>query len=326
MMEEAWERRRVPVELTPEELARLVHSYAPDAPLLSVVPLSNGKANANYLLRLGDRTEPLVLRIALRDPAMMAVEVEITRRIQGSVPVPEVLFVGQEAVSGWTYALLSYIEGDDLTALVAAGEGASVLSAAFDLGRTLAKIQSYRFPEAGFFGMMANRLVIAHPLGEVIAGYGAHIEHCLYRGRAGARLGDTLARSVWAHWSANREMLTANAGAVCLTHGDYKASNLRIRAGSVAGILDWEFCHAGTFLTDVGNLLRHHHDLPPEFPARFAAGFREEGGVLPEGWERFARLVDMVSLCDFLNLPDDRPRLFADVTTLLQRTLIHDAS
>jgi Ser/Thr protein kinase RdoA (MazF antagonist) len=108
-------------------------------------------------------------------------------------------------------------------------------------------------------------------------------------------------------------------------HADYKAANLLLReeAGqlAIAAVLDWEFACAGAQIFDMGILLRHDRELDPAFAREFARGFTESGGTLHDGWRRMARLADFVNLVTFLDAPEERSALFADVTRLLIQTL-----
>jgi hypothetical protein len=67
--------------------------------------------------------------------------------------------------------------------------------------------------------------------------------------------------------------------------------------------------------------LRHDRELDPAFAREFERGFTEAGGALPDGWRRTARLADFVNLVTFLDAPEERPALVADVTRLLLQTL-----
>ncbi len=62
-------------------------------------------------------------------------------------------------------------------------------------------------------------------------------------------------------------------------------------------MLDWDRVHASSPLFDLGTLLRREADLPAGFAASVESGFREGGGELSPGWQRSARLCDLVNLC-----------------------------
>jgi aminoglycoside phosphotransferase (APT) family kinase protein len=114
-------------------------------------------------------------------------------------------------------------------------------------------------------------------------------------------------------------------GARSLVHSDFKGFNILVRQvqrhWKVAGVLDWEFAFAGSPLVDIGNMLRYSHLHPPVFEKAFLNGYREQGGRLPAEWKRAAKLIDLLSLCEFLNAPAPRDGLVQEVTGLITGTL-----
>jgi aminoglycoside phosphotransferase (APT) family kinase protein len=83
----------------------------------------------------------------------------------------------------------------------------------------------------------------------------------------------------------------------CLVHGDFNPSNILVRDGRIAAILDWEFAHAGTRWMDVGNLLRH---CPLGLRQHVRAGLISGGASVPPDWQARAELVDLSSALEFL--------------------------
>ena len=76
-----------------------------------------------------------------------------------------------------------------------------------------------------------------------------------------------------------------------LSHTDFKLSNLHVTPAGELVVLDWEFAWAGPRLLDIGQLLRWH---PPEsFVQAFASAYRDGGGLLVDGWRRFAAIIDL---------------------------------
>lgn len=63
-------------------------------------------------------------------------------------------------------------------------------------------------------------------------------------------------------------------------HSDFNPKNLLAdpASGALTGLLDWEFAHAGTPGTDLGNLLRF--DREPEFAGAVLDGYLEVAGHL----------------------------------------------
>jgi len=104
-------------------------------------------------------------------------------------------------------------------------------------------------------------------------------------------------------------------------HADFNASNILIRDGRVAAILDWEFAFAGDALFDFANITRPPLGQRAGFAEGLAAGYRAAGGALPEDWPRLARLVDLYNWADFLARPDPGQALIGDATRMIAAVL-----
>jgi Ser/Thr protein kinase RdoA (MazF antagonist) len=218
--------------------------------------------------------------------------------------------------------LANFVEGELMTQILAEGDSEKIGQAGYAAGWTLELLGQFTFPELGEFG---PELVIAQPRQGGAVGFLAYLEPLLTAGRARERLGDELADRIWAFAREHATMLDAVADEAKLVHADYKATNLLLRedAGrlAMAAVLDWEFACAGAQIFDIGILLRHDRELDPAFAREFARGFTEAGGAPPDDWRRMARLADFVNLMTFLDAPEERSALFADVTRLLVQTL-----
>jgi Ser/Thr protein kinase RdoA (MazF antagonist) len=322
-MQEGWERIHAAVDLSLETLSEMVAPVFAPRRVVKAELLSGGLANTNYKVRVSGLREPFVVRVFTRDPSACAREVDIYLRVRGVIPIPALLFVDTEGARvGYPYTLASYVEGTPMTQALASGDGERIGQAGYAAGWTLALLGQFTFPEPGEFG---PELVIAQPRPGGAQGFLAYLEPLLMAGRAQERLGDELADRVWAFAREHAPLLDAVADEAKLIHADYKATNLLLRedAGqlAMAAVLDWEFACAGAQVFDIGIFLRHDRELDPAFAREFAHGFTEAGGALPDDWRRMARLADFANLITFLDAPDERSALFADVTRLLVQTL-----
>jgi fructokinase len=285
--------------------------------------LSGGLANTNYKVSVSGLRESFVVRVYTRDPSACAREVDIFLRVRGVVPVPTLLFVDTEGERvGYPYTLANFVGGELMTQILAEGDAEKIGQAGYAAGWTLALLGQFTFPEPGEFG---PELVVARLRIGGAAGFLAYLGPLLTAGRARERLSAELADRVWAFAREHAAMLDAVADESKLLHADYKATNLLLRedAGrlAMAAVLDWEFACAGAQIFDMGILLRHDRELDPAFVREFAHGLTEAGGALPDDWRRMARLADFVNLVTFLDAPDERSALLADVTRLLVQTL-----
>jgi fructokinase len=323
MMQEGWERVGAPVDLSLEALSEMIAPVFAPRTVVKAELLSGGLANTNYKVNVSGLREPFVVRAYTRDPSACAREVDIFLRVRGVIPIPTLLFVDTEGErSGYPYTLASYVEGDLMTQVLASGDAEKIGQAGYAAGWTLALLGQFTFAELGEFG---PDLVIAEPRVGGAAGFLAYLEPKLAAGRARERLGEALADRVLTFAREHAPLLDATADEAKLLHADYKATNLLLREAdgrlAMAAVLDWEFACAGAQIFDMGILLRHDRELDAAFAREFARGFTEAGGALPDGWRRTARLADFVNLVTFVDAPQERPALVADVTRLLVQTL-----
>ena len=89
----------------------------------------------------------------------------------------------------------------------------------------------------------------------------------------------------------------------CLSHADFKPSNILVDQGRVSAILDWEFAHAGTWLLDAGQILRYMAGRKRTLAEQIGLGLIESGVQPPRSWFAMASAIDTANLCDFLSRP-----------------------
>ncbi len=155
----------------------------------------------------------------------------------------------------------------------------------------------------------------------------SYFEQFLFTGQSGQHLGPTLTRHLRNFLKDNAHYFDAIKAARSLVHSDFKGFNILVRQldnrWNVSTVLDWEFAFAGSPLVDIGNMLRYSHLYPAIFEQEFINGYREQGGMLLQDWKKIAKLVDLLSLCEFLNSPTPRDALCQEVTGLIINTLNH---
>lgn len=315
-----WERRTPHVTLDTPTLARLLAPAFPGAALVEVERLPGGLANTNYRVRLADGGPPVVVRLYTRDPDACAREVALLRLVAGAVPAPRVLCADPDA-SRYRYpsVVLSWVEGTPLLDALPTLAPAEAPALAAALGATAARIGAFTFAEPGFLG---PDLAIREPLTIGPEGLRAYIHEMLFAGRAGSRLGHPLRDRLWAVLDGQADTLAPLAGQRSLVHADYKDGNLLVArepdgAWRVTGALDWEFAFVGASVFDLGSLLRREASLPPGFASALVAAYRAAGGFAPPSWRRMTLLMDLLNLCDFANLDEERPARLADITALI---------
>ena len=262
----------------------------------------------------------MVLRLYTANPAACAREVALARLLADGIPIPELLYADPDGDP--PYAVVAWCDGLPYTELIAGGDERAIASAAGSAGDILARVQRHTFAEPGEFGPALDVVAPLPGAGAPLAGV---IVQQAQRPYTRARLGDEMARRLIRLLRQYAESLEDRGHPPVLMHADYKPENLLVRDDGdgwrVAAVLDWEFACSASRLFDPGLFLRRAHLLPATYAENFAAAFTAESGPLPPDWQQRSRLHDLVNLLDFLDLPDDRPALFADVRALVAATV-----
>ena len=301
------------------QIAAMIEPAFPGRRALAAAPLAHGLANASYRVTLSGAERDLVLRVYVHDPAVAGKERAVTRLVGATVPVPEFLYLDATgAVGGRPYAILPWIDGEMLHDALAAAAPDDLEQLGHALGATLAAIARHRFAATGTLD--PDLQVRAWPEPAT-----AFIHRCLFEGQGVARLDDVTRQAAWRFVQANAGLVEEISGASHLVHADFRKPNILVayQAGAwrVTAVLDWEFCHSGTPLFDIGTLLRGDPGPGPVFERAFAAAFREHGGALPGNWRRVAQFLDLINLCDFLSRTDPPDGLIAYARRLLISTM-----
>ena len=320
-MEQDWGRRHDLVTLEDEMIASMLQPVFPGRTVDTAELLTSGKCNTNYKISVSGLHEPVVLRLHVRDRASGQKECNLLHLVEERVPVPRILYTSvSNEQGGFPYTIMSWVDGILFSGVLTSQDETAIAACAHEIGITLANIGTYTFPQAGFFG---PDLTIAEDLEDV--DLLSYFEYFLFAGQSGHHLGAALTQRVWRFLKDHAAYFDTLKGARSLVHSDFKGFNILVRQvqghWKVAGVLDWEFAFAGSPLVDIGNMLRYSHLHPPAFEKAFLNGYREQGGRLPAEWKRVAKLIDLLSLCEFLNAPTPRDGLVQEVTGLITGTL-----
>jgi aminoglycoside phosphotransferase (APT) family kinase protein len=314
-IEQGWQRRFAFVQLSSAEIETLVQSYAKGAIVLEATPLGGGLRNTNYRLHLSVQEQPVVLRVYSADPSACRREALLLRTVEATVPVPRVLHAEPDADPPW--AITTWLDGTRFDQFLLTASEKDVETASFSAGQILAKIHVHTFPESGFF---AQDLSIEAPISPD-SGWRGILENWLLRGNTGRKLGTDLTRCLLRFVADNAWRTEPIWTQSQLVHADYKPWNLLVKDNAIVAVLDWEFAFAGFALNDFAIYLRYSHTQIPAYKQAFVDGYQAAGGALPADWPRLTKLVDLVSLCYFLERPGDDPAVVRDVRPLIETTL-----
>ena len=234
--------------------------------LASLTPLVGGWSGETFLADVAGKRSVVRIyaRPGQRGDAAHEVDAALLRLVRGLVPVPEVLELRRADAATGLPALLvtSYVpgtRGDELLPTLEAADRARVGARLGDLLADLAGMPMLRpgpFVD-GDLAIGSFRSSDASAATEV-DGLPAFVD--VHRDRL-AGFGDEDLAGLRAVADVAQALLDT-VTRTCLVHSDFNPKNLLLDPETleVAGVLDWEFAHAGHPYSDLGNLLRFDRD------------------------------------------------------------------
>lgn len=288
------------IDLDYSRIQSICYPYFKKGRLTAYQSLSGGAVNTTYKIIWDER--PFILRLYVRDPELAQIEETVYQLIRDKISVPDLLYIGR--FSSYPFAIFEFVDKKHIFE-ISNQSLASTLS--YDLGKALAGIHIFHFPQAGLFG---KGFAIHTPFEEGSSPYFAYImEHFSESSLAWQRLGNERANRLKDFLKDNQDFFPVISQGGVLVHSDFKPVNLLWEEGSGLTVLDWEFAHIGNPLIDFAILLRHFQDFPLNISS-LEKGYTEHGGVFVDDWIRKARLTDIINVVQFLNNPVERPQLF----------------
>ena len=267
-----------------------------DSLAAALTPLEGGHSGETFLAEAAG--EQSVVRIygersAWRGPRAVEVDAALLRLVRGLLPVPEVREVRRPDPDAGLPGLLvtSLLPGTRLDLVLPGCPSELRSTIGTNLGTLLARLGQMPFLRPGMF-LDGDLNVGSLPEDDLTAWVRRHLS----------------ALEEWAEQDRAALLAVAeDAQAVldevtrfCLVHSDFNAKNILVDpdTGEVTGLLDWEFAHAGSPYTDLGNLLRFERD-----PDLVAALFDRYLDLMPRGPDRAtvmerARAADLWALVD----------------------------
>jgi aminoglycoside phosphotransferase (APT) family kinase protein len=296
MFKRDWEKAEACHELPPGTIEKMVHCVYPHKKLKEKVIISGGCANLNIKICFEEESCPFILRIYVRDPEAAYREQKLGVLLNSAVSVP--LTYHLQNYDKYQFAITEFIAGITLRDLLLSDVHYDLDAIMYEVGAVLAKIASHSFAKAGFFD---KQLVINEAFSENY--YQDWIMSSLKHSNVLNCLGSENISKINFYFQQYAHLLPDEQEA-CLVHGDFDPANILVKqvqgVWKIVGILDWEFSFAGSVLTDVANMLRYAHHMPPEFEGSFLQGLKENGINLPSSWRITTYLLNIGALLDCL--------------------------
>ncbi len=280
-------------------------------------PLEGGYSGETYLG--GGPPDQVVVRIYARDPARAAIDASLLRLVRGLVPVPEVLELRHPTDGTPAVLVTEYVAGTRLD--LALAEGSSTLDlerlgqSLSDLLNALGGIPFLRFAAFADADLALSAAELPGDLRD-------WAEHVRGRGRLAAwAVPDWEALLSLADLAADLQAHEAehHPARAVLVHSDVNPKNILVDlpTSRIVALLDWEFAHAGSRYTDLGNLCRFERDSGLVEPLLAGLAGVREGDAARH--LRLARAADLWALIELASRPRPGPvQQLADELLLAQ--------
>lgn len=318
-----WRRGKESPDLTVSQIEKLMAPAFKGARVEGFRFAEGGLSNANLVVQIAGRKEPVILRFFEARPESAAKEYAIARRLQGRMPVAAFhAFLPDNEFTASPYAVLEYLPGERLELLFPSLAREEREAVGFSLGEVLALINQETFEATGF---LSSDLEVVETIDLGSAGMADFVSSILSGEPARSRVDEGLLPALRKFVLDRAALLDQALPSACLTHSDFGGSNILVdgRSGRpcVSGVLDWEFAFSGSPYFDLGNLLRAPLGDDRAFAEAVAAGYRSRGGVLDRQWRKIAMLVDLTAWLDFLSREEACPELIEDAGRIIRETM-----
>jgi len=271
-----------------------------------LTPLEGGWSGETFVAEsAGQRTvvRLYVQRGARRGPRAVEVDAAVLRLVRGLLPVPEVLEVRRPDPAAGTPALLvtSLLPGVRLDTVLSQVSDATRAAVGSNLGVLLGRLA--QMPML-WPGRLVDGDLSVEPWDE-----GADLVGWVESQRSTSSLANWTPGDYSALLEVADQAQTVldQVTRVSLVHGDLNPKNVLVDPGTgvVTGLVDWEFCHAGAPVADLGNLLRF--DREPVFARAVLDGYRS---TVPDAGDAVldqARAADMYALVELAGRRGENP-------------------
>jgi aminoglycoside phosphotransferase (APT) family kinase protein len=314
-----WERKQAPFELSLQNAALLVQPIHQDS-IESLTLLNQGCANTNYKVTFKTGSPPLIIRIYQREAHGLQVEQTVQKHLASQLPVPKILYADFDSqVIPFPYALVEYVDGILMREIILKGNSQTMPACVYEAGLYLDRLRQISFVAGGFFDNQGIQTFAAN------TSYAQIILEFLNK--------DTVSQYFSKSLHQKLQDLILDYGALLpptspanLVHADFDPTNILVKKinnqWQISAILDWEFSFAGSYLLDMGLMLRYSHHLPPAFQEAFISGIQAQGFKLPAHWPQSIKLMDLLCLFSLLDSQTTaRPKMIQDILALITHTL-----
>jgi aminoglycoside phosphotransferase (APT) family kinase protein len=259
----------------------------------SAVPLTGGYGGQTYAVSAGG--EDAVLKLYVKDPGRAAVDAALLRLVHGLLPVPRILDAKRDgSPDDPPYLLTERLPGINLQVFLSTAGETERREVGRQLGELLVRLSGMPFLTFGTFrdGDLAIEPFGFGDLEAFFEGQDLGFDQKqIERFREVIRYAE--------------DVQAEGVDRVCLVHSDFNPKNLLVDPATarITGLIDWEFAHAGSPYTDLGNLFRFSAD--PVLAGAVLSVVRGSGLDLGEPLVDLGRAADLWALLELAGRSDE---------------------
>ncbi|MCT4634911.1 MAG: aminoglycoside phosphotransferase family protein [Rickettsiales bacterium] len=313
-----WEKSQKQHQLPEGVIERMIEVAFPDKEIISSKLIAGGCANLNLIVQLKNESDPIILRVYLRDKDSVYREKRIGELLKDTVPVPEINYIGD--IENYRFAIVKFMPGIALRDLLLSDKDYNLEKIMYEVGSYTTKIASHKFTKSGFFN---NKLEIVKELPE--GGLKEFSVSCLEHQNIKKYLGKDMISKIRLLLNSIPIIKDTN---INLVHADYDPANILVDKidgkWKVSAILDWEFAYSGSWVNDVANILRYSHKMPDSFKLSFLRGIEDNGFKLPKDWQIIVHQYNLASMLDSMIRHDleSCPNIRQDLCELINHVVV----
>jgi aminoglycoside phosphotransferase (APT) family kinase protein len=224
----------------------------------------------------------------VKDPERAAVDAALLRLVHGLLPVPRILDAKREgSMEDPPYVLTERLPGINLQLFLDSAGEQERRTVGAQLGELLVRLSGMPFLTFGMFrgGELAIEPFGSGDLTEYVDGLDLGLTPEQFE-RFTRVIGEA------------EDLLAEGVDRVCMVHSDFNPKNLLVDPATarITGLIDWEFAHAGSPYTDLGNLFRFCQD--PVLAGAVLSVVRRSGLELGEPLVELGRAADLWALLE----------------------------
>lgn len=299
-------------------------------------PLAGGYSGETFVA--DDPSAPggrVVTRIYLRHPERMDVDAALLDLLRGLLPVPRVIERRRPEGAQPGVLVMEWMPGVRLEDLLREPPpGLDLAAVGASVGEVLTTLLGVPFANAGLFvdaELRVDRESLAMGLHDWVGEQrtstrlASWSDEDFWHLEGLVELADVALHGLGPAAVDTFAMLPDRADRVVLVHSDFNPKNILVdpATGHVTALLDWEFAHAGSPFTDLGNLTRFERDERLLRPVLETVG-RRLGIDDHDRLLRLGRALDLWALVELAGRPGDAPVPRLATELLLAQARGHD--